>query len=172
MLGQNKGTSVGGSYHHALTLSLSKAPAKILHRAGSKVTIIHGVNLNLIDWYYSGCQVAQVQTVFQLLKNTIHKVCPSLDTSPPTHLAYIEWFSLLMAAPDPKHLMYQVSKLRQGEEWHAGIIPVDWIISSIHLLPCFGPVVPHDWNSFTVSENCQTYYLNPFADVQSYHRFV
>ena len=126
---------------------------------------------NLIDWY-SGPQIAQVRAMFHLPKSTIHKVCPSLDTSPATHLTYVKWFSLLTTAPDPKHLMHRVSRLTQDEEPRAGIIPVDWIISSIHLLPRFGPVVPHNWNSFTVLQKCQTYYLNPFANVQSYHRFV
>ncbi len=152
---------------------MSKAPAKIPRRAELKVIIIHkvGVNSNLTDWYL-GLQIAQVRAVFQLPKKTIHDVCPSLDTSPATPLAYVEWFSPLAAAPDPKHLMYRVSRLTQGGEQRAGIIPVDWILCSTHLMPRFGPVVPHDWNSFTVLDQCQTFYLNPFTDVQSYIRFL
>ena len=64
--------------------------------------------------------------------------------------------------------MYRVSRLTQGSERRAGIIRVDWICCSVHLLPRFGPVVPDDWNSFTVLDQCHTFYLNPFTDVQSY----
>ena len=131
----------------------------------------YSVDLNLTNWY-PGLQIAQVRVVFQLPKKTIQEVCPSLDTSPPTHLAYVEWFSPLTTTPDPKHLMYRVSRLTQGGERRAGIIPVDWIRCSVHLLPRFGPVVPHDWNSFTVLEQCQTFYLNPFTDVESYITFA
>ena len=99
-------------------------------------------------------------------------MCPSLNTTPPIHLAYVEWFSPLSATPDPKHLMYRVSRLTQGGERRAGIIPVSWILCSVHLLPCFGPVVPRDWSSFTVLDQCQTFYLNPFTDVQSYITLV
>ena len=52
------------------------------------------------------------------------------------------------------------------------IIPVDKIICSVHLLPRFGPVTPQEWNSFTVLEQCHTFYLNPFPDVNSYLRFL
>ena len=110
--------------------------------------------------------------MFQLLEKTVCKVCPLLDTLPATHLAYVEWFSPLTTAPDPKHLIHQVSRLIQGEEQCAGIIPVDWIISSIHLLLQFGPIVPHDWSSFMVLEKCQTYYVNPFTNVQNYNTFA
>ena len=50
----------------------------------------------------------------------------------------------------------------------AGIIPVDWIVHSVHLLPCFGPVVPQEWNSFTVLDLCQMFYVNLFTNVHNY----
>ena len=59
--------------------------------------------------------------VFHLPNRTIREVCPSLDTSPATFLAYVEWFSLLMAIPDPTHCLYRVSRLRKdGECWDSG----------------------------------------------------
>jgi len=56
----------------------------------------------------------------------------------------------------------------QGGEQRVRIIPVNWIRCSVHLLPSFGRVVPHSWSSFTVLEQCHTFYLNPFTDIQSY----
>jgi hypothetical protein len=126
----------------------------------------------VIDWY-SGLQIAQVRTVFHLPMKSIPNFCPALDTlsATPSHLAYVEWFSPLAASPDPKHLMYWVSRLTQYGEWRAGIIPVDWIHCSVHLLPCFGPVVPPNWSSFTVLDQCHTFYLNPFTDIHSFIAF-
>ena len=57
-------------------------------------------------------------------------------------------------------------------ECRMGIIRVDWILQSIHLLPSFGPVVPREWNSLTVLDQCQVFYVNPFTDVRSYIGFV
>ena len=124
-------------------------------------------SVNLTD-RYSGLQVAQVHTVFHLPNRAVREVCPSLDTSPATFLAYVEWFSPLVAIPDAAHRMYQVSRMMKDGEPCGGIIPVDWVLRSVHLLPCFGPVVPQQWSSFTVLDQCQTFYLNPFTDVYSY----
>jgi hypothetical protein len=68
----------------------------------------------------------------------------------------------------PKHLMYRVSRQMQDGSRCASIIPVDWIRRSIHLLPRFGPVIPYDWNSFTVLDKCHIFYVNPFSDIDSY----
>jgi hypothetical protein len=129
------------------------------------------VNLRLTD-RYSGLQIAQIRVVFHLPTNAVPEVCPSLDTSPATHLAYVEWFSPLARTPDAPHHMYQVSRLMRDSERCAGIIPVDWVLCSIHLLPRFGPVVPREWNSFTVLDQCHNFYVNPFANFQSYVAFV
>jgi hypothetical protein len=88
------------------------------------------------------------------------------------YLAYIEWFSPIPAVPDPKHLMYKVSRSIQGGRRSASIIPVDSITCSVHLLPRFGPVTPREWNTFTVLDKCQTFYINAFTNVQSYMTFA
>jgi hypothetical protein len=49
---------------------------------------------------------------------------------------------------------------------------VDSILGSVHLIPCFGCVVPPEWNSFTVLEKCDTFYVNVFNDVDTYLKFV
>ena len=67
--------------------------------------------------------------------------------------------------------MYKVSRLFQGGRQNASIIPVDAILGSVHLLPRFGPIVQCDWTTYTVLEKCQTFYINPFANMQSYFTF-
>jgi len=95
-------------------------------------------------------------------------VAPSLDTSP--YLAYVEWFSPLSAAPDRKHKMYKVTRSIQNGRRSASIIQVDSILGSVHLFPRFGATTPQEWNTFTVLDHCNTFYVNPFAHIDSYLR--
>ena len=120
---------------------------------------------------FSGYRIAQVRVVFELPNQAISEVFRSLDT-PPKHLAYVEWFTPIPATPDPKHGMYRVSRLTENGRRSASIIQVESIVRSIHLIPQFGPVMPQEWNSFTVMEFCNTFYINPFSNVQSYLTFV
>ena len=117
---------------------------------------------------YSGNRIAQVRVVFEIPHKVIQDLFPSPDMIPPTHLAYIEWFSPLSATPDPNHLMYRVSRLMHGGHHRAAIIPVESIICSVHLFPRFGPQCPHNWKSFSVLEKCNTFYVNPFSDRYNY----
>ena len=111
--------------------------------------------------------------MFEIPGKKYDEVFPLLDAGlrPPTFLAYVEWFSPIPATPDPKHLMYKVSRSIQGGQRKASIIPVDAILGSVHLLPRFGPIMPRDWTTYTVLDKCQTFYINPFANVQSYMTF-
>jgi hypothetical protein len=68
--------------------------------------------------------------------------------------------------------MHRVLRLTQCGHWCMGVIPTDSVLGSIHLIPRFGHVVPPDWNSFTVLEQCETFYVNPFNDVDTYLKFV
>ncbi|KAH9038021.1 hypothetical protein EDB83DRAFT_2228544 [Lactarius deliciosus] len=120
-------------------------------------------------------RIAQVRMVFQLPNKAIPEVFPSLDTAanaPPTHLAYVEWFSPIPARPDANQLMYRVSRLMHNGHRRASIIPVSSIISSIHLFPHFGRRIPLEWNTYSVLELCHTFYVNPFSDRDTYLRFL
>ncbi|KAF8489264.1 hypothetical protein F5888DRAFT_1622210, partial [Russula emetica] len=86
--------------------------------------------------------------------------------------AYVEWFSPVPAVREPQHLMFKVSRSIQGGRRSASIIPVDSIVRSIHLIPRFGSVTPHDWNAYNVLDNCQSFYINPFIDLHSYITFA
>ena len=122
---------------------------------------------------YLGCRIAQVCIVFKLLHKAILNVFPTLDTTQdttPNHLAYVEWFSPIPSTPEPNHQMYKVSRLIHNGWRHASIIPVDLIISSIHLIPRFGHHTP-EWKTYSVLELCHTFYINPFSDRDTYLLF-
>ena len=62
--------------------------------------------------------------------------------------------------------------MTQNGRRSAGIIRVDSILSSVHLFPRFGATTPREWNAFTVLDHCNSFYVNPFAGIDSYLRFV
>jgi hypothetical protein len=69
--------------------------------------------------------------------------------------------------------MYKVTRTttRDGRR-SASIIAMDKILGSVHLLPRFGAGVAQEWNSSNVLEHCNVFYINPFADIDSYLRFM
>ena len=152
---------VGRSYQRASILSSCRA-IKVF---------FYSLNILLTECS-SGHWIAQVCVVFQIPNNKIEAVFRSPDIRPPSHLAYIEWFTPIPARPEPKHHMYKVSRSILNGRRNVAIIPVNSIICSIHLFPRFGPIFPREWNSFTVLEECHTFYINLFADMHSYLTFV
>ncbi|KAG2032668.1 hypothetical protein BDR03DRAFT_809380, partial [Suillus americanus] len=65
-------------------------------------------------------------------------------------LAYIEWFKPFPSTPDSRHGMYKINCLVRSGERVASIIPISNTVCSVHLIPKFGPVVPHHWTSNNV----------------------
>ena len=103
------------------------------------------------------------KSVLEAVFSKLAKVFLSSDVTPPQHLAYVKWFSSISTMPDNNSQLYKVSRLTQNG-WHiASVIPVDHILSSVHLLPCFGQDTP-SWNTFSVLELCQNFYINPFTN--------
>lgn len=129
------------------------------------------INEDLTDCY-SGDQIAQVWVVFKIPDYVINRVFPSGDVTPPKHLAYVKWFTPLPATPDPTNHMYKVSRLFHNGKQHASIIPVEMILCSVHLFPRFGPNTPQDWDSSTILDKCQSFYINPFRSINSYLTFA
>ena len=54
----------------------------------------------------------------------------------------------------------------------ASILPVSSIISSVHLLPQFRQSDQQGMNSFTVLEKWDSFYVNPFSDVNNFMLFL
>ena len=119
----------------------------------------------------TGHRIAQARVVFQIPSKYLPKVFLPSRPTPPTHLAYIEWFSLPSAAQNSSHGLYKVSRLKKDDQRQASILPVSSIISSVHLLPRFGQNDQQGLNSFTVLEKWDSFYVNPFSDVNNFMLF-
>jgi hypothetical protein len=120
--------------------------------------------------YRTGLRIAQVRVVFQLPSKVIPLVFPSLEDTLPTHLAYVEWFSPIPTTPDSNSNLYKVSRLVRNGRRVASVIPVDSVISSVHLFPRFGQNAPIG-KTFTVLELCNSFYINPFSSRDNFLLF-
>jgi Plavaka transposase len=110
----------------------------------------------------AGQRVAQVRVVFQIPTRAASDLFTQPD--PPTHLAYIEWFSPFPSEPDHRHSMHRITRTYKENRRVAQVVPVGAITRSVHLFPQFGPVVPRDWNASNVLDKCHTFYVNPFVN--------
>jgi hypothetical protein len=80
----------------------------------------------------------------------------------------MEWFSPIPVTCNSDSQLFRVARLTQNGWQCASIISVESILCSVHLLPVFGPKVPQAWNTFNVLELCNTFYINPFSNRDSY----
>ncbi|KAH8986507.1 hypothetical protein EDB83DRAFT_2240317 [Lactarius deliciosus] len=120
-----------------------------------------------------GLRIAQVRVVFQLPNKVLSQLFPSTDVAPPTHLAYVEWFSPIPTTPDSNSRLFKVSRLTRNGRRLASVIPVDNIYSSVHLLPRFGQLEDTPGcNTFSVLELCHSFYINPFSCRDIYLLFL
>ncbi|KAJ7175571.1 hypothetical protein C8R46DRAFT_1174477 [Mycena filopes] len=113
-----------------------------------------------------GYRIAQIRVVFSIPPRHIPNLFPS-GLVPPTHLAYVEWFSPF-TAPEPDHLMYKIKRSLKDGDRIASVIPVVNIRRSVHLLPKFGPIAPPAWKSSNVLDECPTFFVNNMTDRHIY----
>ncbi|KAG2154472.1 uncharacterized protein EDB93DRAFT_1320123 [Suillus bovinus] len=54
----------------------------------------------------------------------------------------------------------ELSRSMDGGEKVASVVPLANIVRSVHLIPNFGAVVPREWTSDTVLDDCNSFWLN------------
>ncbi|KAJ3559580.1 hypothetical protein NM688_g251 [Phlebia brevispora] len=117
-----------------------------------------------------GYRAAQVRVVFTL-KPDVYNTIFRATTGVPSHLAYVEWFKPFSANPERHHLMYKITRAYRDPIAGfraAAVVPVSSIKRSLYPFPIFGPTVPQGWTSANVLEQCQSFYVDPFADNYTY----
>ncbi|KAF9522133.1 hypothetical protein CPB83DRAFT_872088 [Crepidotus variabilis] len=110
-----------------------------------------------------GYCVGQIHCVFVLPSKVQKEWFPG--QSPPSHLAYVEWFTPFASLrPGRDHGLYKISKRTTDGQQRASVIPINLIKQSAHLIPAFGPIAPAEWKSSTVLEVASSLYVNCFSD--------
>lgn len=104
--------------------------------------------------------------VFALSANVKHVLFHNVNV--PDHLAYIEWFTPFSAAPDIHHGMYKVSCALHNGDRQCSIVPIGNVQCSVHLIPKFGAVAPCEWTTSNMLDQCSTFFVNNFADQDTY----
>ncbi|KAG1763892.1 hypothetical protein EV702DRAFT_1018819 [Suillus placidus] len=170
-----KWVSVDSRGHGDATVTLDSVHVRPQRRSGSgllprrsdTVLVNLGVNTEVVSAGIEALRVGQVRVVFSLPSKSLPLLFPP-TVQVPSHLAYIEWFSPFALAPDRHHGLYKVSRSFLGGAKVASIVPLSKIVRSAHLLPNFGAVVPREWSSDTVLDDCDTFWLNSYLDRFTY----
>ncbi|KAI0822390.1 hypothetical protein BC628DRAFT_1514369 [Trametes gibbosa] len=118
----------------------------------------------------SGYRVAQARVVFKIPDGAMSVLFPNRAVARPDHLAYVEWFTPFPSTPHPDHKLYKISRslTRHGDRI-ASIVPIQNITRSCHLFPDFSSTAaPRTWTSSTVLEDCTSFFVNSFADRNTY----
>ncbi|KAJ7161604.1 hypothetical protein C8R46DRAFT_1037805 [Mycena filopes] len=104
-------------------------------------------------------RVGQVRCVFSIPEKQVQRIFKAGITVL-KYLVYIEWFSAFKSRPEPNHLLYKISRAENKDgERVSSIIPIDNIRRSVHLFPKFGRVVPREWTSSNVLDECSTFFI-------------
>jgi hypothetical protein len=82
---------------------------------------------------FESCSPSPPKSISLLFPPTVHL---------PTHLAYVEWFTPFLPAPDHNSRLYKLSRSLHGGDTVASIVPVANIERSVHLIPRFGVIAP------------------------------
>ncbi|TBU38583.1 hypothetical protein BD309DRAFT_994361 [Dichomitus squalens] len=114
-------------------------------------------------------RVVQVHVVFKIpergLADLFLHVAPERR---PQHLVYVELF-IGLDTKGADHGMYKISPASNAQGEHlAMIVPVEDFERSCHLFPHFGPTAPREWTYYNVLDTCTTFYVNLFADRNTY----
>lgn len=91
-----------------------------------------------------------------------------------TPLVYVEFFTPFHARPAADVGLLSTSRSVSQQRPRSGVIPLDRLLRSCHLLPIFPSIqdggVPADWTSANVLDKCPRFLLNEFLNDDMYGR--
>ncbi|KAL0572146.1 hypothetical protein V5O48_009824 [Marasmius crinis-equi] len=139
------------------TARFDTAIVKVRDISGQQGKELHG----------SGLRVGRVRVIFSLPTENLGLILPP-NLPPPKHLAYVEWFSNFTRHPEPYSHLYKLKKEYRGEHPLVSVLPLNLVKHSVHLYPRWDMAKLADWESDTVLDQCDTFYLNPYKDLRTY----
>ncbi|KAG1755735.1 hypothetical protein EDB19DRAFT_1823246 [Suillus lakei] len=122
-----------------------------------------------------GSRVAQVRLIFQpTIRRGSNVDLPTYLSGP---LLYIQYFHFI-TSPDqqPELAMWTVERTsvqdNTGNRYRQGaVVQITDVTHAVELIPCFGEKAASDISSATCLESYERFFLNNFADKESYHTF-
>ncbi|THU81028.1 hypothetical protein K435DRAFT_823508 [Dendrothele bispora CBS 962.96] len=110
--------------------------------------------------HLDGLRIGRIRVIFSLPSQSLDRLFPP-NVQPPSHLAYVEWFTKF-TRPETSSGLYRLKleTLRDNTP-SASVVPLETLKQSVHLFPKWGGTVPN---------KCITFYLNPFRDPHTYCR--
>ncbi|KAG1726841.1 hypothetical protein EDB19DRAFT_1943827 [Suillus lakei] len=119
--------------------------------------------------------IAQVRLIFQpMIRRGSNVDLPTYLSGP---LLYIQYFHFI-TSPDqqPELAMWTVERTsvqdNTGNRYRQGtVVQITDITHAVELIPCFGEKATSDVSSATCLESYERFFLNNFADKESYHTF-
>ena len=141
----------------------------------SIIVVLNGGSCYLTIWLnHIAFRIGRVHVIFSF-PNQMHTTLfvPGPGTSisaeavlsrAPTHLVYINWLTPFTRKPAAYHNQYQVSYSRVDGGNLASIVDVNWIVSSVHLLPKFGRCCNREWSSISVLDKCTHFFVSSFGN--------
>ena len=83
----------------------------------------------------------------------------------------MEWFSQTSPLPDADSKFYKIKKSKKNgtNELNTGIVTLDQVQQSIHLIPVFPKNSTNTlWTSETVLDLCDTFFINNWSNIRIY----
>jgi hypothetical protein len=127
--------------------------------------------------YCQGTRVGRVRVIFTLPEK-VHSItgvqpAPSNWTKEP--LVYIEWYSKLEKAANPRNgMMYRIKKvsltssMMDKDKVQGAILPLSRIRQSCMLFPTFPSSVPAHWTTDSILDYASSFYINNWLSKYSY----
>ncbi|KAG1778129.1 hypothetical protein EV702DRAFT_1179099 [Suillus placidus] len=131
------------------------------------------VLVNVIDnILYSASHVAQVRLIFQpKIPRASDLVLPSYLSCP---LLYVQYFDFIASPNDRPELTMWTVECSYVEDQHVkcrcgGVVPLMSVTHTVKLIPDYGTKVDEKISSAICLESYDHFFLNNFADKESYH---
>ena len=123
----------------------------------------------------TGTRVGRVRVIFTLPDEvpSITGLRPAPRNWPKEPLVYIEWYSTLERAANPRNgLMYRIKKVsttvNQKTRVQGAILPLSSIRQSCMLFPIFPASVPVHWTPDSVLDHASSFYVNNWLSKYDY----
>ncbi|THU98815.1 hypothetical protein K435DRAFT_795398 [Dendrothele bispora CBS 962.96] len=110
------------------------------------------------------CRVGRVRVIFSLPPERLDTLFAP-NSMPPRHLAYVEWFTKF---DDHADLYSGLHAVKRSQNVTSTIVPLETLQRSVHLIPKWNGVVPSEWTSKSVLDDCNAFFLNVFKDDHTY----